>query len=238
MKTFNEIIQRLRNLNKLGFIKTRRGGPTGIGKTLEDLLAIKENNVPGPDIGQTIELKSARKNANSMITLFTKSPLPSKSNIYLLKKFGYATGESKGKKILHTTINGVNFNKLRGNLGFKAIYRAKRIILTTTPPDSFEVYWTEEILKQSIEKKYPEGLVYVKADSKGSGKNEEFHFNEAYLLRQFDFDNFIRLLKKGKILIDIRIGQYPDGKTHDHGTGFRVFPRDLDSCFSRKKFLL
>ena len=237
MKTFDEIIQELKNLKKLGFVKTHRSGPTGIGKTLEALLAIKENNIPGPDIGQTLEIKSARKNTNSMITLFTKSPLPLKSNTYLLKKYGYITNESKGRKILHTTINGVAFNKLRGNLGFKARYRSGKIILATTLPDSIEVYWTGEILKQSIKRKYPQGLVYVKADSRGAGKNEEFHFDEAYLLQGFDFDNFIHLLRKGKILIDIRIGQYPDGRTHDHGTGFRVFPKDLDLCFNRRKSL-
>jgi hypothetical protein len=30
-------------------VETHRAGSTGIGKTLEDLLGIEENNVPGPD---------------------------------------------------------------------------------------------------------------------------------------------------------------------------------------------
>jgi len=32
----------------MGFIKTHRTGYTGIGKTLEDLLGIIENNISGP----------------------------------------------------------------------------------------------------------------------------------------------------------------------------------------------
>ena len=38
--------------------------------------------------------------------------------------------------------------------------------------------------------------------------------------------------------VDIRIGQYPDGRPHDHGTGFRVFPDKLELCFSHRKRIL
>ncbi len=59
----------------MGWIKTHRSGNTGIGKTLEDLLGITENNIQGPDFG-SYELKSGRINSNSMLTLMTKSPEP------------------------------------------------------------------------------------------------------------------------------------------------------------------
>lgn len=36
----------------------------------------------------------------------------------------------------------------------------------------------------------------------------------------------IELLEQGRIYIDLRIGQYANGKTHDHGTGFRI--REID----------
>ena len=84
MKRFEEIVARLKELKAQGYVKTHRSGPTGIGKTLEDLLGIQENNIPGPDIGEEIELKSARKSVGSMVTLFTKSPLPKKVNSKLL----------------------------------------------------------------------------------------------------------------------------------------------------------
>jgi len=63
-------------------VRTHRSGNTGIGKTLEDLLGIEENNIPGPD-GAMIELKSSRKSATSMMSLFTKSPLPKSANTEL-----------------------------------------------------------------------------------------------------------------------------------------------------------
>lgn len=67
---------------------------------------------------------------------------------------------------------------------------------------------------------------------------EEFCFNEAWLLSGFSFDNFLKLLREETILVDIRIGQYPDGRTHDHGTGFRVFPDKLDLCFSQRERII
>ncbi|MEW6202698.1 MAG: hypothetical protein AB1546_12020 [bacterium] len=48
----------------------------------------------------------------------------------------------------------------------------------------------------------------------------------------------MKLLSEGTILVDIRIGQYPNGKSHDHGTGFRVFPDKLDLCFKQRKKII
>jgi len=235
MKSYSELIKRLREIKKMGYLKTHRSGKTGIGKTIEDLLGIKENNIPGPD-GKMIELKSARKNAKSMLTLFTKAPLPKKANSVLLQKHGYLSSRGNNKKELHSTINAVSFNTLKGRSGLKAEISDNKIKIINS---SHEVlgYYDESSLKEAYEKKIPR-LLYVKADSRGNGSNEEFWFNEAWLLKGFDFGNFLKLLKDGVILVDIRIGQYPDGRPHDHGTGFRIFPDKLDLvCKVRKRVL-
>ena len=88
MHRYYKLLEKLKEVKKQGFLKTHRSGNTGIGKTIEDLLGIEENNVPGPD-GGSVELKSARKNSTSMLTLFTKNPGPKGANPQLLKKFGY-----------------------------------------------------------------------------------------------------------------------------------------------------
>ncbi len=85
MKKYSELVDDLKKIENQGFIKTHRGGNTGIGKTLEDLLGIEENNIAGPNGHQT-ELKSARKGSSNMFTLFTKSPMPEKVNTKLLQK--------------------------------------------------------------------------------------------------------------------------------------------------------
>ena len=235
MITYFELIRRLKKVKELGYVKTHRAGNTGIGKTLEDLLGIKENNIPGPNALKT-ELKSARKSGSSMLTLFTKSPSPPRANSVLLQKYGYELLEGKKRKILHTTVNAVKFNYLKGKPGFKINAEEDKLCLVN-PQNVILGYWGKDILRNSFEKKLPE-ILYVKAETKDSGANELFWFNEAWLLRGFDFDSFIALLKKGIILVDIRIGQYPDGRTHDHGTGFRVLPNQLDLCFQHREKIM
>ena len=166
-----------------------------------------------------------------MLTLFTKSPDPHGINSKLLKNFGYP-GEN-GKLHLHSTINALEFNTLKGKTGFKIEIKDGQINIASKLKNIVP-YWKKETLQKSFEKKYKE-LLYVKAESRGKYEDEEFHFNEAWLMKGFDFDNFVKLLKNGEIKVDIRIGQYEDGSPHDHGTGFRVFPDKLDLCFKKRK---
>ena len=42
--TLEDFIREFTKIKGMGWIQTHRSGPTGIGKTLEDLLGIPENN--------------------------------------------------------------------------------------------------------------------------------------------------------------------------------------------------
>jgi hypothetical protein len=90
IKTLDDFIAQFAKIKNMGWIKTHRSGPTGIGKTLEDLLGIIENNIDSPDFGE-YELKAGRINSNSMLTLFTRTPQPAKANVYLRLKYGYSS---------------------------------------------------------------------------------------------------------------------------------------------------
>ncbi len=233
--TYLEIITKLKQIKDMGYVETHRTGNTGIGKTLEDLLGIKENNVPGPNAAM-IELKSARKNTPSMLTLFTKSPLPMSANSTLLQRFGYESSRGNERKELHTTVNAVKFNQLKGNPGFKINVEDDKLNLVT-PQNEIVGYWDKDTLQKRFEAKLPK-LLYVKAETRGSGANEEFWFNEAWLLSGFNFDSFLTLLREEIIFVDIRIGQYADGRPHDHGTAFRVRPDKLDLCFAHRESVM
>jgi hypothetical protein len=112
-----------------------------------------------------------------MLTLFTKSPLPPKANSVLLKRFGYPSKRGNDKKELHTTVSAVKFNTLKGKPGFKITIGKDRINLIAFK-NEIVGYWDRETLKKSFEKKMPI-LLYVKADSRGTGAEEEFWYNEA-----------------------------------------------------------
>src|SRR3989344_6596384 len=231
----SEIKRRLTKIKEMGWVKTHRLGDTGIGKTLEDLSDIPENNIPGPD-DKRYELKAARKNSASMLTLFTKSPLPPKANSVLLQKFGYLSAKGNEKKELHTTVSANRLNTLKGKPGLKISVKQRRVNLVDQHGKVLG-YWDNATLKIRFEAKYP-GLLYVKAQNAGKGKKEEFFFDEAWFLWGFSFQNSIKLLEEDVIKVDIRIGQYPNGSPHDHGTGFRVMPDKLELCFEHRKQII
>lgn len=237
MKEFWELLEKLRAIKEKGYVLTHRVGSTGVGKTLEDLLEIPENNIPGPN-GVMIELKSTRKNAKSMITLFTKSPQPRGANSVLLRLYGYPSKRGNDRLELHTTVNAVGYNTIRGNIGLKIGLFESQIQLLGPPPKAEVLgYYDKETLSKSFTRKLPR-ILFVKADCKGSGPSEQFWYNEAWLLSGFSFENFVNILRLGHICLDIRIGQYPDGRPHDHGTGFRVQQSKLDLCFSERERVL
>ena len=101
ISTLEEFKSKMDEISIKGWIKTHRRGPTGIGKTLEDLLGITENNASEPDFG-VYELKSARDTDSSMLTLFTKTPKPPRVNNYLLNNYGYTSDNYDNKKKFYT----------------------------------------------------------------------------------------------------------------------------------------
>ncbi len=151
MKEYWELVSKLKEIKNDGYVKTHRPGDTGIGKTLEDLLGIEENNIPGPN-GRMIELKSARKNAKSMLTLFTKSPLPKKANSILLQKYGYPSKRGNNRKELHTTVNAKSYNTLKGKIGFKIDIKEDRVELVSETKKVLG-YWDKQTLATSFERK-------------------------------------------------------------------------------------
>lgn len=242
--TLDDFKKRFKEIKNMGWIKTHRSGNTGIGKTLEDLLGITENNIQGPDFGN-YELKSGRINSNSMLTLITKSPEPPKSNQKLVQKFGYYSKDArdKDKKVLHTTLKaGVDTpiydtgNTLRPDYieAFETEHGPLQALTLISNYGIEEIYWPIETFKTLINKKLGKEFVYVKAESRGKGVNEEFLYKEAYLLSGIDSENIIELIKRGIMYIDIRIGQYADGTCHDHGTGFRIKEADQHYLYTNK----
>lgn len=236
--TLDDFIREYKKICEMGWIKTHRSGPTGIGKTLEDLLGIEENNIDGPDFGE-YELKSCRSDSKSMLTLFTRAPQPAKANTYLRLTYGYASGAyDNDEKVLHATLSANRFTSI-SNTGHELKINCKDDGIYIESESGIEnIYWSRDALKSCFEKKYRGKFVYAKALSRTVNDSEEFKFYEAYEVSGFDYDSFINLLESGNIYVDLRIGQYHSGpnkgKTHDHGTGFRIKESDQPQLFKIK----
>ncbi len=243
---FQEEMQKIKDQ---GYIKTHRRGDTGVGKTLEDLLGVEENSVQAADLGE-VELKASRSQSNCMVTLVTKSPNKRGVNNKILReKYGYYTEESReinpDIKVLHTGVNGKDFNTLNGKPFMKLTFKDEKMYLEHAKDGIIEdVYWDKEKLKKAFDKKYPAGKVYhvqakVRIDDQG---NEEFLYDEVNSLSNFNAEKMIDNLKNGDLSVDIRLGLYASGerkgKAHDNGTAIRVSNNKLDTCFDKKEQLL
>lgn len=226
--------KKLQQVKKLGFVPTHRPGDTGIGKTLEDLLDIKENNIPLHDITGVAELKAYRRNAKSMLTLFTLEPLPKGGDRdrALLDNFGYSKRDNGRSKELHSTLSCKRYNNQSLKLSVE-----KDKIRIQGKERRLNIYWDMQSVARKFADKLP-ALIYVLADTKNIKGKEYFHFNEAYILSDFDFELFKKMVKQDQIVVDFRMYYRPNGNVRNHGTGFRVKINKLYNCFKNKVRLI
>lgn len=226
--------KKLEEIKSYGYVLTHRAHDTGIGKTLEDLLDIKENNLRLPDVGN-VELKAKRIDSGSMLTIATKSPEPKGVNKVLFNQFKYL--DKEGHYNLHCTICGSKNNPQ----SFRVALENGRLVLKNRAniKASWQISIFDEVLRAKSDK-----ILLVFAETKGERKTKEekFHFTEAYLLSNLNIKKFKSAIKKDKLKIDIRIGVYRSGKNkgryHDHGTGFRINKRDFLYLFDNFKQII
>ena len=234
--TLDDFIREYTKITEMGWIRTHRAGPTGIGKTLEDLLGIPENNLDEPDFGE-YELKSCRLNSNSMLTMFTRAPQPRGANTKLRLKYGYASDVYENEdKVLHATLSADRFTSITDTGHRLKVACLDDAIYIESEEGLEDIYWPRTTLKRCFEKKYKSKFVYAKAEARGIGADEEFRFLEAYEVSGFDYGSVTQLLEAGKIFVDLRIGQFHSGskagQTHDHGTAFRIREADQPRLFA------
>ena len=91
-ENFKELLDKIKLINKEGWIKSMRRGDTGVGYTQETKLGIKANSKKKPDY-KGIEIKSFRKRTSgALVTLFSQVPNWKESNSNrneILEKYGY-----------------------------------------------------------------------------------------------------------------------------------------------------
>lgn len=242
LEYLSELKTKLKKIKNNGYIPATRKGNTAIGKTLEDCLNKEEDNKPKADF-YDIEIKGKRKGSKSSVTLFTKSPtFPEQANSLLKDKYGAKKNNNTEKKI-HTTIKAKKFNSFKKKTGFKLeVDREKKklnILVKDLEKDIIiddKIGYDFESFKPIFEDKI-KNLAVVNATTKKTSEGEMFYYQDGYIYSEVNFDKFLDLVEQGKIAVDIRIGEYPDGKAHDHGTAFRIKAINLLSLYENHIFI-
>jgi hypothetical protein len=211
--TKQQLIAKLKEIFEMGWIaNARRGNAGGIGNTLEDLLGIKENNLPIPNASEW-ELKAQRLNSTSLTTLFHIEPSPRAVRFVpqvLLPLYGWAHQED-GKKYpkremsFRQTIHGQS----RSDRGFMVVIdRKEKKILISFDAGSVDIRhkkWLESIKKRvgvkelnpqpywgfdDLEHKAGTKLLntfYVQAEVKTERKKEFYHYTKVMMLQKFSY---------------------------------------------------
>jgi hypothetical protein len=235
------IVSEFMRIKSLGYVKSSRPNNRdgGIGNTFEDHLGVQENNLREADF-EGFEIKSKRQFNTSYLTLFSKSPThPVGANGILKDKFGeYRDPNFSQLKKLYASIFGHRESLVYEKYLMKldVVYPSK--ILNLKVKDEFQnsyddVSWSFVELAQASSKM--KHLFVVFATEKTINGETYYHYQNAEIYLNFNFDKFLKSIENGKIMFDIRIGVHKTGKNfgkaHDHGSGFRVKKENISELY-------
>ena len=227
-----DIKKKLPEINRKGFIETKRKGDTGVGYTLEEELGIAENNKRMGDLsylGKGVELKTQRSSTTAPVTLFSQNPeKPILNNKAMLVKYGYT--DENGRLSLYVEIKASKPNSQ--GLMLRTAKEEKRLYVSHVK-DGDLWFWKINSLRPKIER-----LFFVVADSKKENGTEYFHYIKAHFLIGFNKDKFFEQIEQGKIVVNLRMHLKKSGSVRDHGTVFRGKFEDFNVCYDTKENLI
>jgi len=210
-----QVKEKLRSINEVGFVDSKRKGNTGVGYTLEFLMGIEENNSSGADIEGCIEIKAKRKLGSSRITSFCQSPIWHVKIRDIIKQYGLDAGPRinfyPSLKCDAPNPQGLTLKVDNDNL---FIMGKGEETLAELPL---------EVLVFRFRQKYKQ-LILVYADrEKQRGKPEKFWFNKAYYCSKLSASKIATLLNQGKIVVEPRIWMCKETKRlRDRGMAIRL----------------
>lgn len=240
--TKESLIKKLKEIREMGWITSRRhGNHGGVGNTLEELLGLKENNLPIPNAAEW-ELKCQRAKTKSLTTLFHMEPSPTAmkfvSNI-LLPNYGWKHQKAGltyplTERSFRQTISCLS----RSDRGFTVLVdRKQQQIIVSFDANAVAIkhsqwlaevenkiglgelspqpYWGFQDLYHKAGTKL-HNCFFVLAETRKTSGIEFFYYSKIFQLSRFSLEGFIRAIEIGDILIDF------DARTgHNHGTKFR-----------------
>lgn len=228
-----ELLQKLKDIKALGFVETKRLGPTGVGYTLEKLLDIQENNLAITDLGGRMEIKATREGSRNYITLFTFNKgvwrLPLKN---MIKTYGYI--DEKGRYALKRTLFYRTYSG-----GLTIDLRSEGMSIFVDIVDSnHNIIGSYNLF--NIQAKFLSKLslvLFCVAESKSIQHIEHFNYKKFYLLSNPTPERFIQAFEEKNIGIDLRMHLKNDGSVRNRGTAFRVKEPNFHSLYEKVELL-
>lgn len=237
-----ELLGKLKEIHKRGFIPSITPGDPGVGDTLENALGIERNNSKAPDY-KGIELKTTRLTRNgssrqsTRSTLFTRVPDEGMTYREIIDNYGkiqIPRGATEARLQLYETFRcsrpnaydlvlEVDVNDDRLNM----LHQEDRI-------RKYVSAWRLKNLKDALSLKHHETF-WVKAQSEMHDGIEYFRYDKVLHTKNPNTSLLAPLLEADKITIDLAAHYKPDGKWRDHGVLFKMAPDDLPLLLGEPK---
>ena len=230
-----ELLQRLKDIHKLGFLPSITSGDPGVGDTLEHALGIVRNNSKAPDY-KGIELKSTRltrhgaARAKTRSTLFTRVPdagLTYREIVETYGKMQVPRGANTARLQLYETFSTQRINAY--GLELEMNTNADRLEMIYAQQQRMRKYvssWEMANLKSALLIKHHETF-WVKALSEDRNGIEYFRYDSVLHTKRPNALLLAPLLESGKITLDLAAHFKEDGKWRDHGMLFKMKPDDI-----------
>ena len=235
----DELLIKLDQVSKLGWVETLRAGDTGVGFTLETLLGIQANSSKLPDY-KGIELKSGRASSanNKQTTVFSQVPNWSISNLKgskdILEKHGRYSEKKNRIQLFHEiSCLKPNSYSLMLNLENEGA-RLDQVFIRPDGGTDKDVCWLMEKLVSRVEEKHTESM-WVSAAARGKGKTEEFWYKKVKHTKGVDPQALPILLESGAMTVHYLMKRLPSGAAKDQGYLFKMSPEYLPVLFQESR---
>lgn len=244
MRDFYDLYNCYLDINKRGWIKSKRKGSGGIGFTFETLLGKEEDYFSVPDF-RSVEIKTMRIVSRRVLHLFSLTPdgdylFPIKR---ILNTLGYPSKWNSNYKVFMVRVDAIKYkkiglfkkiklvvNRIDNKLELKALNLKDEVI-------DINVSWSFDLLKETLERKLKR-LAVIKAKSMFIGDEEYFWYSQIYLYELRDFNTFLSLIESGVIDVTFSIDVFKNekryGQIYDHGTYFSINFANVEKLFERK----
>lgn len=239
--SIRELRSKFLKIREMGYVKSVRGGSTGVGATFEFLLGKNEDKLEVPDFKE-IEIKTKRGYSKSEINLFNASP-NGKTEFEVKRirdSYGYPDPLDKTLKRFAAKISADKMVKvgLFYKFQLRVDRKSEKLVLCVFDWNDVcideSTYWDFGTLKEKLIRKLSV-LALVRAWPNKIDGAEYFKYYKmnVYIFR--DFEKFLEALVIGKIKVSFKVGNHYDanryGDVHAHGVGFSILENDLDSIF-------
>jgi len=227
-QTKNQLLDRLREIIKAGWLEMpadvkRYNGTGGPGNYLEDLLGLTAGNKDIADIaGWEVKYFTPK---TSLMTLFHKEPEPAGILRYMVSKYGWK--DKRGRLSFRHTIHGQSDR-------FIVVDDAGTIIVRPLYGNGPVPTWTHDTLLNIAG-----GKLRRLVSMEGQRKGNTVKYIHAELFEEMLLTNLAHDLVTGRIAIDFDVREMEAGSVslRNHGTKFRVSPKDLHHLYHKRQSL-